>query len=118
MYVIEYSRLPQFGKGYCFSRRVVYVDKETLFGLAADLYDAGGKLYKMLLLFNLVVGIPNTPDHLLTLAPAAGYAANFQDDHASTFIGTVPCIDHDCDAGGWTNIGRYGTADGLMKIAQ
>lgn len=118
VYVIEYSRLPQFGKGYCFSRRVVYVDKDTLFGLAADLYDAGGKLYKMLLLFNLVVGIPNTPDHLLTLAPAAGYAANFQDEHASTFIGTVPCIDHDCDAGGWTNISRYGAADGLMKIAQ
>jgi hypothetical protein len=118
VYVIEYSRLPQFGKGYCFSRRVVYIDKETLFGLATDLYDAGGKLYKMILLFNLTVDIPNTQDHLLTLAPAAGYAANFQDEHASTFIGTVPCIDHDCDAGGWTNIGRYGTADGLMKIAQ
>lgn len=118
VYVIEYTRLPKYSTGYCYGKRVLYVDKDTLFPLAVDLYDAGGKLYKMILLFNLIVGIPNTQDHLLTLAPAAGYAVNFQDEHASTYIGTVPCIDHDCDAGGWTDVGRYATADGLMKIAQ
>jgi hypothetical protein len=117
-FVIEYSRLPQFATGYCYGKRVLYIDKDSLFPLAFDLYDSGGKLYKMILLFNLVVDIPNTQDHLLTLAPAAGYAVNFQDEHASTYIGTVPCIDHDCDGGGWTDIGRYATADGLMKIAQ
>ena len=118
VYVIEYTRLPQFARGYCYGKRVLYIDKDTLFPLAFDLYDSGGTLYKMILLFNLTVDIPNTEDHLLTLAPAAGYAVNFQDEHASTYIGTVPCIDHDCDAGGWTNIDRYATADGLMKIVQ
>jgi hypothetical protein len=117
-FVIDYTRLPAFSTGYCYGRRTVYIDKDTLFPIAVDLYDAGGKLYKMILLFNLVVKIPNTQDNLLTLAPAAGYAANFQDEHASTYIGTIPCIDHDCDSAGWTNISRYGTADGLMKIAQ
>jgi hypothetical protein len=72
----------------------------------------------MILLFNLVVDVPHTSDHLLTLAPAAGYAVNFLDYHASTFIGTLPCIDHDCDAGGWSDVSRYATADGLMKIVQ
>src|SRR5262249_15395740 len=59
VYVIEYTRLPQFGKGYCYGRRVLYIDKDSLFPLAFDLYDAGGKQYKMILLFNLVVDIPN-----------------------------------------------------------
>jgi Protein of unknown function (DUF1329) len=118
VYVVAYTRLPQFAKGYCYSKRILYIDRDTFFPLAFDLWDSAGNLYKMILLFNLVVDIPHTSDHLLTLAPAAGYAVNFLDLHASTFIGSRPCIDHDCDAGGWSDVRRYATADGLMQILQ
>jgi Protein of unknown function (DUF1329) len=120
VYVVQYERLPQYARGYCYGRRVLYLDADTLFPLAIDLYDSAMKLYKMLLLFNLIVPIPHTSptEHLLTLTPAAGYTADFLDEHASTYIGTIPCIDHDCDAGGWDNISRYASPDGLMKIVQ
>ena len=47
VYVIEMTRLPAFTSGYCYSRRVIYVDKETLYPLAIDLYDPAGALYKL-----------------------------------------------------------------------
>jgi hypothetical protein len=46
-YVIEMSRLPAYASGYCYGRRVIYVDKETLYPLTIDLYDLAGGLYKL-----------------------------------------------------------------------
>ena len=45
-YVLEMKRLPAFDSGYCYSNRVLYIDAETYFPLATELYDHDGKLYK------------------------------------------------------------------------
>jgi len=65
VYVIEMSRLPAYASGYCYSRRVIYVDKETLFPLAIDLYDPAGALYKFWVGFE-------TPVHVLNTGTALG----------------------------------------------
>lgn len=117
-YVIEYTRLPQFAKGYCYGKRVVYVDKESGEVSAFDDYDPAGKLWKMFIFFNMAVPMPNQEGFLSSGAVSAGFVANFLDYHASEFIGTKPLVDHQGDAGGWTNTSRYASPDGLMKIGQ
>ena len=47
VYVIEMSRLPAFSQGYCYSRRVLYIDKETFMPLAIELYDPQGALVQI-----------------------------------------------------------------------
>jgi hypothetical protein len=34
------------------------------------------------------------------------------------FIGLHVCVDHECDARGYSDIGRYASPEGLMKIMQ
>jgi hypothetical protein len=46
-HVISLKRLPQFAEGYCYSERVMYLDKENYFGAGAlDLYRVPGSLYR------------------------------------------------------------------------
>jgi hypothetical protein len=60
VYVIEMKRLPAFDSGYCYSNRVLYIDTETYFPLATELYDRDGKLYKFLFEFLMPLRVPQT----------------------------------------------------------
>lgn len=53
VYVFEMRPLPSY-HGYCYSRRIVYLDKETLAFPWTDLFDAHGKFWK----FDFVLGYP------------------------------------------------------------
>ena len=119
-YVLEVARLPQFARGYCYGKRVLYVDKDIYFTNQVDLYDAANRLYKWLITYYDPVAIPGTHDDVMMceLCDSTTYVVNFQDDHATVFTGIHGCIDEDCAARGFLNINRYGSPDGLMKIAQ
>ena len=47
-YVLEMERLPAFATGYCYGKRVEYIDKETLYAPITDMWDTTGHLYKWL----------------------------------------------------------------------
>jgi hypothetical protein len=117
MYVIEINRLPAYTSGYCYGRRVIYVDKETLFPMAIDLYDPAGGLYKSWL--SLLTPLP---------APGAGTAlgvngatdlliTNFRDKHMTMATAESPCFNTNCNAQ-YLDVTRYASPEGLSKIAQ
>lgn len=119
-YVIEVDRLPQFARGYCYGKRVLYVDKELYFTNQVDLYDAAGKLYKWLITYYDPVKIPGTGGDVMMceLCDSCTYVVNFQDEHATVFFGLHGCLNNDCDKYGYLNIERYASPDGMMKIMQ
>ncbi len=120
-YVIALERLPQFANGYCYGKRVLYVDKENYFaGAQLDLYDSTGQLFKSQLIFSYPEHIPGT-DHdeaQLVAGSNTSFLINFKDRHLSLEPNLHACINSDCARNGYLDIRRYASPDGLMKIAQ
>jgi hypothetical protein len=51
VYVINVTRLPKFAAGYCYGKRIMYIDKSFYGALWEDLYDAQQRPWKFLALF-------------------------------------------------------------------
>jgi Protein of unknown function (DUF1329) len=117
VYVIEMSRLPAYSSGYCYSRRVIYVDKETLFPLAIDLYDSGGALYKFWTGFVTPLRVPGTGAALAVNGATELLIVNFKDKHITVATAANVCFNMDCNAQ-YLDRGRYASPEGLSKIAQ
>lgn len=110
-------RLPQFSSGYCYSRRVIYVDKETLFPLAIDLYDSGGALYKFWTGFIAPFPVPGTGDALAVNGATELLIVNFRDRHMTVATAASVCFNTDCNAR-YLDTSRHASPEGLGKIAQ
>jgi len=119
-YVISLQRLPAFAKGYCYSRRVLYVDKENYFGSGKlDLYGPHGDLFKAQLVLLYPVSIPKTHDIAEPLAgPSTGFLVDFINKHVTVSPGLRPCINSDCAKFGYLDIHHYASPEALMKIVQ
>jgi hypothetical protein len=120
-YVISLQRLPAFSKGYCYSKRVMYVDKENYFGAGElDLYDPVGDLFKAQMVFLSPVPIPKTSGDVaeLTAGPNMGFLVNFINKHATVSPGLQPCVNSDCAKEGYLDVSRYASPEALMKIVQ
>lgn len=120
-YVISLKRLPQFAKGYCYSDRVMYVDKENYFGAGElDLYDAPGKLSKTQLAFLYPVPITGSGGDVVELlaGPSIGLLVNFRNKHVTISPYLRSCLDGECAAAGYLDLSRYASPEGLMKIMQ
>jgi hypothetical protein len=117
VYVIEMTRLPAFASGYCYSRRVIYVDKETLFPWAIDLYDPAGALYKFWVGFQTPLRVPDTGTALGVNGATDLLIVNFKDKHMTAATAANPCFNTDCNAQ-YLDVTRYASPEGLSKIAQ
>jgi Protein of unknown function (DUF1329) len=120
-YVLSLRRLPSAADGYCYSRRVMYVDAENYFGAGElDLYDPAGKLFKTQMVFLYPALIPKTDHDVAELAsgPNAGFLVNFTDRHVTTQIGSQACVNSDCEKDGYLDIRRYASPEALMKIVR
>jgi Protein of unknown function (DUF1329) len=119
-YVIALQRLPAFAKDYCYSRRVMYVDKENYFGAGElDLYSPSGELFKSQLVFLYPASIPRTDDVAELLAgPNTGFLINFINKHVTVSPSLHSCVNSDCTADGYLDIRRYASPEALMKIVQ
>jgi len=120
-YVIALARLPQFSSGYCYGKRVLYVDKENYFaGAQLDLYDSSGQLFKSQLIFSYPERIPGTEHDQAQLVAGSdtSFLINFKDRHLSLEPNLRACINSDCTRNGYLDIRRYASPDGLMKIMQ
>src|SRR5437588_7131243 len=85
-YVLSLRRLPKFARGYCYSDRVMYVDKENYFGAGElDLYDSPGKLSKTQLAFLYPVPLAASGGDLVELlaGPYIGLLVNFRNKHVT-----------------------------------
>jgi hypothetical protein len=120
-YVLSLRRLPSAANGYCYSRRVMYVDAENYFGAGElDLYDPAGKLFKTQMVFLYPALIPKTDHDVAELAsgPNVGFLVNFTDRHVTTQIGSQACVNSDCEKDGYLDIRRYASPEALMKIVR
>ena len=116
-YVIEMSRLPVFATGYCYSKRVLYIDKETFFPLYAETYDVNGQPYKLMAEFAAPLRVPNTGVALSGNGAIETFIVNFKDRHLTLSTGEKPCYDGDCDSK-YFEVDRYASPEGLAKIEQ
>jgi hypothetical protein len=119
-YVLSLRRLPNYAKGYCYSRRVMYVDKENYFGGAqVDLYSPPGDLFKAQLIFLYPMPIPKTYDVAELLAgPNTGFLVDFINKHVTLSQGLRSCVNSDCAKNGYLDVNHYASPDALMKIVQ
>lgn len=120
-YVLSLRRLAGAANGYCYSRRVMYVDAENYFGAGElDLYDPAGKLFKTQMVFLYPAAIPKTEHDVAELAsgPNVGFLVNFTNRHVTTSIGSPACVNSDCENDGYLDIHRYASPEALMKIVR
>jgi hypothetical protein len=85
VYVVDVSPLPVMGS-YCYSHKVLYIDKETWMALFSDSYDDSGKFWK---LFRPKYAPMRVGDALVLAAPAglaSGEMLDFKKNHASVSI--------------------------------
>jgi Protein of unknown function (DUF1329) len=119
-YVISLRRLPAFAKSYCYSRRVMYVDKENYFGGGElDLYGRQDELFKTQLVLFYPISIPKTNDITELLAgPNTGLLIDFVNKHVTVSPGVRPCINSNCAKYGYLDVHHYASPDSLTKIVQ
>jgi hypothetical protein len=96
---------------------VIYVDKETLFPLAIDLYDSGGALYKFWTGFVTPFRVPGTGAALAVNGATELLIVNFKDKHMTVATAANVCFNTDCNAQ-YLDRDRYASPEGLSKIAQ
>ena len=116
-YVIDMSRLPAYSAGYCYGRRVLYVDKETFFPLAVELYDRQGTLSKFVTQFWTPLAIPSGGSALGTNGPQAGWSINFADKHFTVSLTQGSCYSTSCDPR-YFDASQYASPEGLSQIVQ
>jgi hypothetical protein len=96
---------------------VIYVDKETLYPWAIDLYDRAGALYKFWLGLQTPVRVPGTGTALGVNGATDLLIVNFKDKHMTASTAANPCYNTDCSAQ-YLDLSRYASPEGLSKIAQ
>jgi hypothetical protein len=118
MEVIDVHRIPSEAAGYCYSHRVMYIDKEYWGAAYVENYDASQKLWKLIYYFPAYADIPKLGN---SLNGVASVAYDLQNTHMTVWCGFAnqwkrqPFIDSQVPAQ-WLNGAKYGTPGGMMQI--
>ena len=116
-YVIDVRRIPKLAAGYCYGSRVLYVDKEVMQAMWADLYDANMKLWKIDYDPQAITKVPNVGNDIWT-NNGWGAIYDIQNEHM-TFVALPLYAGDACkniNGMDYTNISRYFTVAGLSQI--
>jgi Protein of unknown function (DUF1329) len=119
VYVANIHRIDSLSPGYCYGKRIMYVDKQYYQTLAEDIYDSNMKLWKV-----VWVGLASGP--FVNYGDQMGFAGiietywDVQNDHVSyvTSVGRDPkpfAFDEQIPAE-YNNIAKYSTPGGLMQL--
>ncbi|HKV56061.1 MAG TPA: DUF1329 domain-containing protein [Candidatus Binataceae bacterium] len=117
--VVDVRRIPSLAPGYCYGKRVDYIDKQYYGNLAEDIYDSNMKLWK-------VVWVGGTPAQLDEYGEQLGLGGivetywDVQNDHVSYITsfnpkGALELWDKQVPVQ-WNNITKYASPSGLMQL--
>jgi Protein of unknown function (DUF1329) len=118
MYVIDVRRIPQEAPGYCYGKRIMYVDKYFLHELWTDIYDANMELWKVLSVQGAPKMVNGVPSSIIATLNVSMW--DLQNDHETLFFtaegpGRDIVIDEAVPRE-YDDIPRYSTPGGLMQI--
>jgi len=118
VYELDVRKIPSRASGYCYGKRVMYVDKASLAPLWADLYDSNMKLWKLYGLFLHPLDVPG-----LGVVDASGSMVysfwDVQNNHATFFIDPGeghPFYVNDQAPSEYSDVTRYTQPSGLNMI--
>jgi hypothetical protein len=117
-YVISASKVPSAANGYCYGKRVMYVDKASSATLWLDLYDKDMKYWKFGGFFLKTLDVPGIGPVTSSGAAVEGIW-DMPNKHSSIF--TDPGLDNplfvnELAPKEYNDITRYSTANGLNEI--
>jgi hypothetical protein len=119
-YIISASKIPSEANGYCYGKRVMYVDKATSATLWLDLYDMQMKYWKFAGFFLKTLDVPGVGP--VTSSGAAVEAIwDMQNKHSSMFSDpglSNPFYVNELAPKEYNDVTRYSTASGLNQIMQ
>jgi len=118
---IDVGRIPSLSPGYCYGRRVMYIDRQYYQTQAEDLYDANHKLWKV-----VVIALTAKPIDHGEGGPQMGASAiwetywDVQNEHVSYVTsmganGDSFKVDYEIPKQ-YDNIPKYSTPGGLMQL--
>ncbi len=118
-YVIDVRRLPSQAQGYCYGKRVMYVDKETFAPLWEDLYDVQGKFWKIMMQCPRARMVPGLGIQTVT-GSSVSAIWDLQNRHAARFVdptndGRDVLMNQQVPVA-YQSIERYGGPTGLNEI--
>jgi hypothetical protein len=118
-YILDLRKLPAKASGYCYGKRILYVDQQFFGPLWLDLYDPQMQLWKVALLQPIVTDIPRTGPQNSTGA----WFAHWWDlpNHHATFQGPrgghgYNVLLNDDAPADYLDIERYTTPGGLGDV--
>jgi hypothetical protein len=116
--VLSVTKIPSKAQGYCYGKRVIYVDKATSAPLWEDLYDADMKPWRYVGLFLRTMDVPQIGQ--VTTSGAITYAFwDVQTGHATFFIDPAaddPFYINEQAPPDYLDLNRYSEPSGLNLI--
>ena len=116
--VISVSKIPSLGPGYCYGKRVMYVDRAFSGAVWEDLYDSNMKPWKFVGLFLRTLNIPLVGPANVTGSQVEAFW-DIQNKHATFFsdpAGGRPFYVNDQSPQGYSDVVKYTTPGGLDDI--
>jgi Protein of unknown function (DUF1329) len=116
--VIDVRKLPALASGYCYGKRVMYIDKQFNEAVWEELYDSNMQLWKILALFPHTLTAPGIGP---VNSDASEYEAfwNVKNEHATYFIDPSngqPFYINEQAPKQFNDVNRYSTPGGLNEI--
>ncbi|MBF6571004.1 MAG: DUF1329 domain-containing protein [Candidatus Binataceae bacterium] len=117
--VLDIRKIPSMASGYCYGKRIMYVDRQFYGALWEDLYDSHMQLWKIVLLQPIVINVPRIGPQNSSGAQYSHYW-DIQNHHA-TFSGPndghgYSVLINDDVPKMWEDIERYTTPAGLGDV--
>jgi hypothetical protein len=116
--IVDVHRIPSEAAGYCYSSRIMYVDREHWLGNWVDLYDSNHKLWKSISYYNNAGEVPGIGHMWYGVSSSA---MDFQNSHETVWCGfgnpwkRNPYIDVNVPKEYFDGV-KYGSPGGLMEI--
>lgn len=116
--VIDVRKIPSMAEGYCYGKRIMYIDKQFNAPLWEELYDSHLKLWKIMAIFNHTMDAPK-------IGPVNSSGSIFeavwdiQNSHATYFIDPSeghPYYLNQQTPKHFNSVDRYSTPGGLGQI--
>ncbi len=115
VWLLEIKRVPSKAAGYCYGKKIYYIDKEFYGSLEVDSYDPEMKLWKVFCGFRTPTPVPGGGVFAVTAGENNVY--DLQNQHASIGWQTKVLLNSDAPSQ-YHDVARYALPAGLLQIMQ